>query len=51
MRQRNAQRGRGGYQAGYGNDFMDGPSETIGGQNEGLGGQQGNAGGTATIGS
>ena len=41
----------GGYQAGYGRDFMDGPSGTIGGQNQGLGGQQGKAGGTATMGS
>jgi hypothetical protein len=47
----NRSRGTGGYQAGYGSDFMDGPSGTIGGQNQGLGGQQGKAGGTATMGS
>ena len=41
----------GGYQAGYGGDFMDGPSDTIGGQNLGLGGEQGGKGGTATVGS
>jgi len=51
MQNENRQNETGGYQAGYGSDFMDGPSETIGGQNEGLGGQQGNAGGTATMGS
>ena len=51
MQNDNRQNETGGYQAGYGSDFMDGPSETIGGQNQGLGGQQGNAGGTATMGS
>ena len=51
MAAQNKANNTGGYQAGYGSDFMDGPSETIGGQNQGLGGQQGNAGGTATMGS
>ena len=50
-RNRSTPGGAGGYQAGYGRDFMDGPSGTIGGQNQGLGGQQGKAGGTATMGS
>ena len=51
MAAQNKANNTGGYQAGYGSDFMDGPSGTIGGQNQGLGGQQGNAGGTATMGS
>jgi len=51
MQQQNKDTGTGGYQAGYSSDFMDGPSNTIGGQNEGLGGQQGDPGGTATMGS
>ena len=51
MQNENRQNETGGYQAGYGSDFMDGPSETIGGQDKGLGGQQGGAGGTATMGS
>ena len=51
IQNQNRQNTTGGYQAGYGSDFMDGPSETIGGQDKGLGGQQGGAGGTATMGS
>ena len=51
MQAQNRADNTGGYQAGYGRDFMDGPSGTIGGQNQGLGGQQGKAGGTATMGS
>ena len=50
-RNRSTPGGAGGYQAGYGRDFMEGPSGTIGGQNLGLGGEQGKAGGTATMGS